>query len=97
MSELEQLGNFIRKTNAKTAAEINVLKLIMQTIISRHAREYENPEEYVMTLISPIVSTFDATKADNQMSDIGFEHAVSFCNEIETAALDLLLPDDSEN
>jgi len=74
----------------------HVIKNLLATLIARHAGEYSDPDKYVMTMISPIVSAFDEMKAEGHMADVGFEHGVSVCNEIETHALSLVHFDESE-
>lgn len=96
MDDLEAIAEMIERQNAKFTAEMHVYKHLLTTLIARHAREYESPDEYVMTITAPIVSGFDELKAEGSISDVAFEHAVNVCNEVETHALSLLAVEGGE-
>ncbi|MEO9682393.1 MAG: hypothetical protein ABJF86_06720 [Tateyamaria sp.] len=90
MTELEKLADFFMRENAKANAERMVLKQLITNLISRHAREHDSTDEYIMTLTAASMIGFDETPPEDEMGRMAFDHGASYCNEIETAALALV-------
>ena len=93
MNDLEKLVKAFEEATAKASAERLVLKQIMTTLISRHAKEYENPEEYIMTLTAASMIGFDETQPEDDLGKMAFDHGASYCNDLETTALALVRDD----
>ncbi|MEM6387924.1 MAG: hypothetical protein AAF718_16990 [Pseudomonadota bacterium] len=90
MSEFEAIAAFFQKEMAKLKAENQVLQLALTTMLVRHASGYNDPENYVLTLTAPIVSSFDEANATDEPELSAFRHAIELCNQIETDALERL-------
>lgn len=90
MSDIDDLVTFMQRENAKATAERQVLASLISAMMSRHAKQYDDPEQYIMTLTAGAISGFDQTEPEDELGALGFEHGATFCNEIETRALSQL-------
>lgn len=90
MSDLEKIAEFFVRENAKAKAERDALKHLVTILIARRAKEKDNSEKYIMTLIAGVVSGFDATAPEDELVNLAFKHGASYCSEIETDALSRL-------
>ncbi len=87
MSEVEKLRRVFEAANAKASAERLITKLILQTLLARTATMDDDPEQFVMTLIAPIVEGIDGSEPSGDLQKTVYSRATEFAQEIESAVL----------
>lgn len=68
----------------------SVLKQVIATMISRSAREYEDPAQYVMTLLAPILAGAEEFDTTDEVGELASATMYGLHDDLESAALELL-------
>lgn len=90
MSKVEEKIEFLFNEAVKSAAERRVLRQVLTTLISRHARDAVDPEQFIKSLIDAPLAALDGRGPEDARSAKISENTEEFCKLIESDALSLV-------